>query len=626
MGNPVRCRRWTVQMLFDGLGLVPVSLIWKGGHSMKGFSHSRHTALSDVDRTVRWREYRELPELQSGQYVSVMHKLDVDSSKLADRMCAVQLPSQECVILVLPEYLHDDAVLALRIAMDQAGFMLAPRPVVTVPASVLSAVARKGRIEQRVSTTQLRPKPGAASGHILFSLLDDLLGWAVQHDASDVHLGVYRGHLFADVAFSVRGRLVRPEMFLRLPVEVVHEMLSVAWMRVQGGNGAVFEPQREQQGRLERIVLNSRISVRWASIVSHKGPCITLRLLQRERSAATADLRNLGYTEQQLQCLYRARLSTGGAVLMAGSVGSGKSTTLAALIRSLPADRKVITLEDPVEFDLPNAIQCGITAFGDGDTDRERFDIKLQALKRSAANDVLIGEIRDQGSARALTDLLVAGTNVYSTVHAGSALQIIPRLCSPTLGVAPDLLAVPGVLKLLVFQTLLNALCVDCCMDHSRWLKEGAPTCALGVSLTESEAQKWLEDVERILQLDRAQLRFRHLPGCSSCCPAHAVSGHALEKTHAQDGHNDLLAADGRHLSAGYSGNLMAAEFVEPMRIRQFGAWIQGLARTAYRLTEATGSSLDWIDQQERAADTARQYVSQGRLDPREYMLRFGGA
>lgn len=591
---------------------------------MRAFSQSRHTALSDVDRTVRWCEYRDLPELQSGQFVSVMHRLDVDSSQLADRMCAVQLPSQECVILVLPEYLHDDGVLALRIAMGQVGLRLAARSVVTVPASVLSAIARKGRIEQRAGVSQSRLKTGSTSGHVLFSLLDDLLGWAVRHDASDVHIGVFRGQAHADVAFSVRGVLVRPVQFAKLSIEIMHEMLSVAWMRVQGGNGAVFEPQYEQQGRLERMVGGSRVSLRWASIVSHKGPSVTLRLLQRERSVATTDLSGLGYSEPQLQCLYRARLSTGGAVLLAGSVGSGKSTTLAALIRSLPPERKVITLEDPVEFDLPNAIQCGITAFGDGESDRARFDIKLQALKRSAANDVLIGEIRDQGSARALADLLLAGTNVYSTVHAGSALQIVPRLCSPTLGVSPDLLAVPGVLKLLVYQTLLNALCVECCLDHSQWLSEGERTCPLGMPITHDHAAAWLEMIEGCLQIDRSQFRFRHPQGCSRCQPLLAVSDSGMSGRHPDGEVRAQVSCASGHHSTGYRGSLMAAEFIEPARIVHFWSWIQSLSRMTDVREQARHQS--WIDEQQKASEMAKIYVSQGLLDPREYVLRFGSA
>lgn len=564
----------------------------------------RYAALSDVRAQAQWVDMQDVAGLQSGQYRCVLNCLDIDTEGLADRMCPVQLANGECVILVLSEYVQDDGVLALHIAMQQAGMKLAKKSLVIVSASQLSAVTRQSRQDLRAPGA--RPDRGATPGHVLFCVLDDMLSWALRNGASDIHLGTSEDQCFGHVAFSVRGALVRPEQFANIAREVLHELLAVTWMRVQGGNRAVFEPDREQQGRLERTVAGKRLSLRWASLASHRGPSVTLRLLQREASAKTAHLSDLGYSESQLESFYRARLATGGAVLLAGGVGSGKSTTLAALVRSLPATRKVITLEDPIEFDLPNAIQCSITAFGDGTDDDDRFDIKLRSIKRSAAHDVLIGEIRDAGSARAFSDLLLAGTNVYSTIHAGSALQILQRLCSPMLGVAPDLLAVPGVLKLLCYQVLLNRLCTHCSLDLMQWMRGSQRDCALGQPRSERQARLWIEGLERALAMDVRHFRFRNTGGCDRC----AVSG-----AHAK----------------GLEGNLIAAEMIEPARMAGVARWLNACAfgDSRHSGTHAqacsTAQSVADIDYA-RAKDCALSYLSEGWLDPREFELRFGGA
>ena len=562
-----------------------------------------YASLSDVCSQDQWVDMRDVAGLHSGQYRNVTHCLDLDTEGLAGRMCPVQLVNGECVILVLPEYIHDDSVLALHIAMQQAGLKLAKKCHWAVSASQLSAVTRQSRVRQRTPDT--RADVAVTPGHVLFCVLDDILGWALRIGASDIHLDAFDNQGFASVAFTVRGCLVRPDQFSSITREVMHELLAVTWMRVQGGNRAVFEPDREQQGRLERTVMGKRLSLRWASIASHRGPSVTLRLLQRDADAETTSLQTLGYSESQLESLYRARLSTGGAVLLAGGVGSGKSTTLAALIRSLPSTRKVVTLEDPIEFDLPNAIQCSITAFGDGANDDDRFDLKLRAIKRSSANDVLIGEIRDAGSARAFSDLLLAGTNVYSTIHAGSALQIIHRLCSPMLGVAPDFLAVPGVLKLLCYQVLVSRLCNHCCVDLAQWLSGSRRYCSLGMPRSEREARVWISGFERAVGMDARCFRFRNLDGCDYC------------------------SGQGSH-AYGVGGSLMAAEMIEPARMTGFARWLStyllghsgrdAMQSLGHRVVDG-GAEMHF----EQARDRGLKYLANGWLDPREFELRFGG-
>src|SRR5690606_1958195 len=149
--------------------------------------------------------------------------------------------------------------------------------------------------------------------------------------------------------------------------------------------------------------------------------------------------------------------------------------SIAALIARLPSYRKVVTLEDPVEYLIPAAIQNSIVRNLDVAA-HDSFATKLRALKRSAMSDVLLGEIRDTETGRAFMDLAGAGINVYTTVHAPSAALIPQRLASDFIGVSRDFLATPGVLKLLVFQALLPVLCNYCAwpIEHLAGMRMGA--------------------------------------------------------------------------------------------------------------------------------------------------------
>ncbi|WP_350494904.1 ATPase, T2SS/T4P/T4SS family [Neopusillimonas aromaticivorans] len=102
-----------------------------------------------------------------------------------------------------------------------------------------------------------------------------------------------------------------------------------------------------------RQVDGRSILLRWASMAAERGPSVCLRLLDRTRAGETGSLEALGYLPHQARMIERGMLSEGGAVVFAGTVGSGKSTTLASRIAMLPPERKVVTLEDPVEYLIP---------------------------------------------------------------------------------------------------------------------------------------------------------------------------------------------------------------------------------------------------------------------------------
>lgn len=555
--------------------------------------------LEDITAKASVQVWTEMDRSHLAQWQPIFDRLSIAPGDLLDRLCPVQRADSTCQLLVLAECADDNDVNALLLAIRQAGFVMAKPCVLLVPAVVLGEVNRRFRLaEQRGVGGAMLQTPK----HVLFSLLDDLVVWAIQAGASDIHLTLHAQKPNADIAFTVDGWLVRPARFQMVKPQMLSELLSIAWMGVRGGNGAVFDPNREQQGRLERCVKGREIGLRWASLVTGQGPAVCLRVLNPDGRTCVPPLQALGYSSEQLAMLERACSGDGGAVVFAGMVGSGKSTTLAALVQEIPDTRKVITLEDPVEYRLDNALQCLVASLEE-QTDGCDLATKLKTIKRSAAHDVLIGEIRDRTGGQALMDLVLSGTSVYTTLHASSVLQILLRLSSPMIGLPESLLAMPGVLKLLVYQALLPKLCRGCALTYEQWVSHSPLRCALGRVRSVDWIAQWWQAWVLVTGAVPEGVRFRHPGGCDAC----------------------RRGAEGA--LNGFNGRLMVAEMIEPSADLGFYAAIgqTGLAQQiAIWQTQLLSQGHCDLRHHTPIRSQAFNYLQAGCLDPRDYERRFG--
>lgn len=489
---------------------------------------------------------------------------------LADRICPVERADGSITVLARAEYVGGDQADALVRRIQSAGWSLSDPARYVLPAALLLALSRDtGAVMPAASAADRTPTA-------LAGVFQDLVEWGVRQRATDLHLNVYRDAPESEVRYTVSGRYIAPERFRPMPTDLLLDVLSVAWMDIRGGNGAVFDPTLEQQGSLLRRVDGRAYTLRWASLAADRGPSVCLRFLSRDAQARDTGLGALGYRSDQLACFDRVMRSEGGAIVLAGTVGSGKSTTLAALIRGLPDHRKVITLEEPVEYRIDRAVQNTIGR----DLDQQahgRYAAKLRTLKRSAMSDVLLGEIRDAESGLAFMDLSGSGVNVYTTVHAPSARAIVDRLSSAFIGVPRDFLHTPGVLKLLVFQALLPQLCAACARpaDPAELRRQHAGAA--------QDWRRWLDWIEQLWGIQAEQLRIRDPDGCA-CCRLPQLP--------------EL---------AGYDGRTVAAELVEP------GLHPGALAADAGFLPDPVHSALAH----------AMLKVGAGQVDPRDVEVRF---
>lgn len=516
---------------------------------------------------------------------------DFDLASLVGRLCPVLLDNGHVAIFGLEQYIRGDQIDEVERIARLKGFKLATPSRYVLPQSLLLSVARR-----QITVDTLNGAMSVASAHTgsaLASLFFDFVKWGVKERASDLHINVDRRGGASSLRFTIDGAYVEPERFKGLSANTLLEVLAVAWMDVRGGNGAVFDPLVEQQGRLALDVDDKRIALRWASLATDAGPSVCLRILRLD-TPINSTLSSLGYLPKQVLALESARERDGGAIVLAGVVGSGKSTTIATLMRAISPLRKVITLEDPVEYRIDNALQNTVGGALDNATDAA-FDAKLKTIKRSAMNDLLIGEIRDTGTGRAFMDLAASGVSVYCTTHTGSAVMIPERLGSDAIGISRDFLATPGVLKLLVYQVLVPRLCEACALPlESLWIS------SLGLA--------WKESVSRLeadvgVNLERS--RVRNPLGCATCH---------------RPGLDDLR---------GYSGRTVAAEIIEPEHDVHFLEMVRrrdniGLRRHMDELRANATKRDGGLGSQ--ALDSALHKVSMGELDPRSLGRWFGVA
>lgn len=298
----------------------------------------------------------------------------------------------------------------------------------------------------------------------------ELFKQAVELRASDIHFRVSQND-GVRVLFRIHNDLERIEQW---PYEYGAQVCTTIYQAMADVSDATFEPLSRQDARIsERTKIPAGLDgIRVATSPQVGGYVMVLRLLYND-AAETEGLAGLGYGEQQCAALKLMARRPNGINVIGGPTGSGKSTTLqrllAALIRDGKGRKNVITVEDPPEYPIANAVQTPVT---NADTEEERSKAFQQAIKAAMRLDpdvIMIGEVRDSPSARLAVQAAMTGHQVWSTVHATSAFAIIDRLHD--LGVPMALATDPSVITGLVCQRLVKVLCPHCKQPFSSAMK-----------------------------------------------------------------------------------------------------------------------------------------------------------
>jgi type IV pilus assembly protein PilB len=304
------------------------------------------------------------------------------------------------------------------------------------PGEGLSAFQRITKLEEGSGTS--------SSDAPVIRIVASLLKEAVRMQASDIHIEPERTK--TRVRFRLDGKL---EDHVTLPPELAQSLVS----RIKVlSNLRLDETRIPQDGRFRTVIFEKEIDFRVSVFPTSSGEKAALRVL--DSAVGLRSLEDIGVTGESAKILEAGIAKPYGMVLLTGPTGSGKTTTLYALMRILNRDEvNVISLEDPVEYTIEGVNQSQVRPEIGYD-----FASGLRQILRQDPDVIMVGEIRDTETASLATNAALTGHIVLSTLHTNDAVGVIPRLID--MGVPPFLLSAG--LNLMVAQRLLSRLCSVC--------------------------------------------------------------------------------------------------------------------------------------------------------------------
>jgi type IV pilus assembly protein PilB len=274
--------------------------------------------------------------------------------------------------------------------------------------------------------------------------VDLVLYQAIKEKASDIHFEPFEKDF--KIRYRVDGALYEmapPPIHLALPILSRVKVMS---------NMNIAERRIPQDGRIVKQVGDKQVDMRVSSLPTHHGESIVLRVL--DRSSVNLSLENLGLTEYIYNYITETIEKPNGIFIVTGPTGAGKTTTLYAALRRINTiDSKLLTAEDPVEYDIDGIIQIPINEAIGLD-----FPRVLRAFLRQDPDRIMIGEMRDKETATIGIQAALTGHLVLSTLHTNDAPGAVTRLVD--MGCEPFLVAasLEGVLA----QRLVRTICKDC--------------------------------------------------------------------------------------------------------------------------------------------------------------------
>jgi type IV pilus assembly protein PilB len=291
----------------------------------------------------------------------------------------------------------------------------------------------------------------------IIKLVQAMIAEAVRNRASDIHIEPMKDRV--RVRYRIDGECVERD---RIPIKMKGPLLSR--IKIMAGID-IAEKRLPQDGRIKLRVDKADVDFRVSTLPAYHGESCVLRILRPD--SVRIGIQNLGFEEEDYKIFQKIIKRPNGIFLVTGPTGSGKTTTLYGALNELNRpDRKIITAEDPVEYNFAGINQCQV---------REVIGLSfakiLRAMLRQAPNIILVGEIRDMEVAEVAIQAALTGHLVFSTLHTNDAPGAITRLID--MGVKPFLVA--SSIQAVLAQRLIRVLCAKCKQPDrepdAMWLK-----------------------------------------------------------------------------------------------------------------------------------------------------------
>ncbi len=279
----------------------------------------------------------------------------------------------------------------------------------------------------------------------IIKLVFQTLTEAFRLRASDIHIEPLETSV--RIRYRLDGKLVQVDSH---PKKLLPSI--IARLKVMSGTMSIAEKRLPQDGRIQLKMGDKEVDLRVSSVPSNHGESIVMRIL--DKTALLLGLPELGFFSDDQTTFEQLLGLPDGILLVTGPTGSGKTTTLYACLNVINRpDKKIITVEDPVEYELPGINQVMVKA-DIGMT----FASALRAMLRQAPNIIMIGEIRDAETANIAINASLTGHLVFSTLHTNDAPSAVARLAD--IGVKPFLIA--SAVRAILAQRLVRKLCPVC--------------------------------------------------------------------------------------------------------------------------------------------------------------------
>ncbi|MGS0674978.1 GspE/PulE family protein [Shewanella sp. 0m-4] len=384
-------------------------------------------------------------------------------------------------------------------AMDNLELLLAPKSIsiaVVTEEQLLDAfdnlyrrtdeIAQiAGRLEEEYAADDLFDLGSLTEGDsdnetTVVKLLQSIFEDAVQMRASDIHIEP------GEKTLRIRQR-IDGQLHENILPEVSITAALVLRLKLMAGLD-ISEKRLPQDGRFHMEIKGHKIDVRMSTMPIYHGESVVMRLL--DQSAGLLTLNETGMPPEMLARIRRQIKRPHGMLLVTGPTGSGKTTTLYGVLSELnTADRKIITVEDPVEYQLPRINQVQVNHKIGLD-----FSNVLRTTLRQDPDIIMVGEMRDQETVEIGLRGALTGHFVLSTLHTNDAVTSALRLLD--MGAASYLVA--SALRVIIAQRLVRRVCQNCAIDYHLSAQDKA----------------WLSSVS---QLDYSQATFKIGTGCQSC-------------------------------------------------------------------------------------------------------------
>lgn len=310
--------------------------------------------------------------------------------------------------------------------------------------SALSGLRSAGRVQSRDDLDDAQRLREMAEEAPVIDFVNGVFEDALQRRASDIHIEPFESHF--QIRFRVDGVLHQMQTLPRARFDAVASRIKLL------SNMDIAERRLPQDGRQSVRFAGQDIDLRVSSLPGAWGESLVLRLLRKQQELPS--LEGLGLDGNAMRVFEDLIAEPNGVILVTGPTGSGKSTTLYRGLELVnDGERKIITIEDPVEYDM-----AGITQVQARSEIGYTFAKGLRAILRQDPDVIMIGEIRDGETASISAQAALTGHLVLSTLHTNSALAAIERLID--LGVEPFL--VSSALRGLMGQRLVRRLCEHC--------------------------------------------------------------------------------------------------------------------------------------------------------------------